>query len=744
MAVAALALTAATGVAALSGGRLFVDPGGGYPAAAVALWVHAVLRIGAARRWSQWAVMTALLGGAYVLTAWTVVPGHTVYGLPGPDAFQQLALLLQDGMVALRSGALPAARGSGLELPLVLVGVLAAIGADRFAFGSRRPLSALAAPLAVLTLSSALGDGHDRAIYVVGFLVAACTFLLTYDPSRAATAASSGARSPSRPRRRSGGIGTALPVAVPVVALAALAAVVVGPRLPASGTEGLVELGERASAPNLPRVALSPLVHTWDDLRADPPVELFRVSATMPAYWRLTALDVYDGQSWSTTGRYDRARGTLPGDGSRGPVETLTQTFSVTGLGEFWLPAAYRPVTLDVAGARVNPETLALVTDQPQAAGLTYTVESALPRYSGGALARDDGTSGLPPEVERALTLPRGLPAPVARLAQRATAGARTPYEQALALQNVLRTEFTYSTDVPPGHDEERLYRFLVQRKEGYCEQFAAAFAWMARWLGLPTRVAVGYTPGTYDTATRSYRVTTAEAHAWPEVWFDGFGWVAFEPTPGRSEPSPANHTGTYDPERYPLHVEPGQAVQAAPDSFADQREVVEDLPPTPGAEAGGGAGGGPGAGPDASAGESGPTFSPETSATWRLVRFAVAALLLVAVAVALNVVARRHLRARRRSQAGTRHQIVAAWADVARRLHALPLGLPTGATPRETAARAARRVPETAVTDLRDLARLVEQAVYAPGEMEGGRAAEAWEKRQAVVTALRRQDSRA
>src|SRR5206468_2365908 len=102
-------------------------------------------------------------------------------------------------------------------------------------------------------------------------------------------------------------------------------------------------------------------------------------------------------------------------------------------------------------------------------------------------------------------------------------------------LQDWFRANFTYTLQVTPGHDEAAMDRFLAQ-KQGYCEQFAGTFAAMARFLKLPARVAVGFTAGTLGADGR-WHVTGKEAHAWPEVYLTGYGWVAFEPTPGRGLP---------------------------------------------------------------------------------------------------------------------------------------------------------------------------------------------------------------
>jgi hypothetical protein len=90
---------------------------------------------------------------------------------------------------------------------------------------------------------------------------------------------------------------------------------------------------------------------------------------------------------------------------------------------------------------------------------------------------------------------------------------------------------------VPPGHSTNDILRFLTETKAGFCEQFAGSMAVLLRALGIPTRVAVGFTAGVYDSRAGVWRVTSQDAHAWVEVLFPGFGWLAFEPTPGRTNP---------------------------------------------------------------------------------------------------------------------------------------------------------------------------------------------------------------
>ncbi len=92
------------------------------------------------------------------------------------------------------------------------------------------------------------------------------------------------------------------------------------------------------------------------------------------------------------------------------------------------------------------------------------------------------------------------------------------------------------------GHSNDAMINFLSIKK-GYCEQFSGTFAAMARSVGLPTRLVVGFTQGQLR-ADGLYHVAGRHAHAWDEVWFDGYGWVSFDPTPGRGAPGAEQHTG--------------------------------------------------------------------------------------------------------------------------------------------------------------------------------------------------------
>jgi hypothetical protein len=138
--------------------------------------------------------------------------------------------------------------------------------------------------------------------------------------------------------------------------------------------------------------------------------------------------------------------------------------------------------------------------------------------------------------------LPDGFPDVARDAAQFTTREAVTAFDKMIALQNWFRTQFEYDLNVQLGNSNDAIESFLLY-KRGFCQQFAGTFAAMARSLGLPARVAVGFTQGLLGNDNR-YHVFGRNAHAWPEVWFDSAGWVAFEPTPGRGSGDTADYTG--------------------------------------------------------------------------------------------------------------------------------------------------------------------------------------------------------
>ncbi len=280
----------------------------------------------------------------------------------------------------------------------------------------------------------------------------------------------------------------------------------------------------------------SPLVEIRRDLIRPRDVEVLRYGTadTTGQYLRLATLDVFDGSQWTARHGEERQRTDVevtPAEGLTTAVARTRQTIAFTvadGLASTYLPVPY-PVTSVHAdgGWWFDPAGLDVISYGWQATGFRYAVTALDLSFTPAALRR--AATPAPQVRARDLALPR-LPAVVGQRLRAVVAGSRTDFDRAVAVQEWFRSEFTYDISIVDGSDNSALARFLESRR-GYCQQFAATMAVMARLLGIPARVVVGFLPGTQPRLTE-WVVTAHQAHAWPELYFEGSGWVRFEPTP--------------------------------------------------------------------------------------------------------------------------------------------------------------------------------------------------------------------
>jgi transglutaminase-like putative cysteine protease len=331
-----------------------------------------------------------------------------------------------------------------------------------------------------------------------------------------------------------------------VLIVAMVAGLLVGPRLPGDDQPvlDLREVGRGGGQ----RTVVSPFVGIRSLLGQRSEQVVFEVEADAPAYWRLTALEQFDPvrDIWVSSATYTPTRGELP-PGSTSPREgtDMRQEFRIRGLGGLWLPAAYVPERIDTdAPVSFDRRSASLILRETAEGPVSYGLVSRVPDFtasgplsSAGAVP-DDGPAYLevPPMGDVAS-------AAIGRL----MSGTTSDYERLLRLQNWFRGQFAYDESVDYSGEAEPLTAFLEQRR-GFCQQFSSAFALMARAMGIPSRVAVGFTPGdeSTDESTGKERfvVRGRHAHAWPEVHLAGVGWVPFEPTPQRGDPQSVEHTG--------------------------------------------------------------------------------------------------------------------------------------------------------------------------------------------------------
>jgi transglutaminase-like putative cysteine protease len=296
-----------------------------------------------------------------------------------------------------------------------------------------------------------------------------------------------------------------------------------------------------------------------------------------PLYWRATTLDTYDGEHWvedlepldGGSGSVDALGDALLPDRGRDPRGWLEAEVTIRALRDNRLPAPSMPVRYDApelpflqlfeggvavsaGGLRRETEyTVASYAPRPTPAQLAASRPAAdgapIDRYLEivpGALAPRWGTLGRAGEVRALLSGlgPTGsLSAhrPLYEVAERIAGGRQTPYAAVVALETWLRSEggFRYDEQPGPSPNAPALVEFVTRTKEGYCQHYAGAMTLMLRMLGIPARVAAGFTSGSYDDDEGPrWSVTDHDAHAWVEAWFDGWGWLPFDPTPGRGQ----------------------------------------------------------------------------------------------------------------------------------------------------------------------------------------------------------------
>lgn len=246
----------------------------------------------------------------------------------------------------------------------------------------------------------------------------------------------------------------------------------------------------------------------------------------LPLRWRTWTLDHYDGHRWSAAPpRVERSTATwsVQPPAARRPPPGLRQFVQAApghSLAGGGLPAAAGLIWTDGAAAAYLDEDGALVG--LRAGRNRFTAVSVL-------TPRGTSQSGVSPEDT---ALPPETPLRVRLLARLLAGSDPRPEAMAASLERALR-QLPYETNIPaPPPDRDAVDWFLFEEGRGYCDYFASAFVVLGRAVGLPARIVIGFAPGTFDPTTRTYFVTGEVAHTWAEVWFDGRGWVEFDPTP--------------------------------------------------------------------------------------------------------------------------------------------------------------------------------------------------------------------
>ncbi|WP_349310249.1 DUF3488 and transglutaminase-like domain-containing protein [Microbacterium sp. MM2322] len=492
--------------------------------------------------------------------------------IPSGEAFARVPRLIEIASSDIAVGVAPLEASASLTFLIVGAVGLLVIALDHVVLTARMPLLAGVALIAVWLIPT-LAVPQEMDLWAFTLLALSVLWLL-----RTETRARHRARSANAPR---GGVGA---VAAVIAASAIVVAVIAAPALP---TPAAPSGGFGGGT------AIDASLNLGDDLRrpAEVPVVRQWSAAAAPAYLRVATLTELNGDSWQP----DRNRSVpleewAPEDDAAAGIEIVedTRTVEVLDLSSAQLPVPADAVTFDgVTGAwRISAANGTVVSPSSAARGQKFEVVSRTPRPT-LEQARAAEARGGPDEARE---LPADAPPAIAALAAEVTADASNDYDRLLALQSWFRgPDFDYSLDAPveegfDGSGVEAVSRFLEVRS-GYCVHFASAFAIMARTLDMPSRVVVGFLPGlpTGDVVDdeRVYQATTAQLHAWPEVFFDGIGWVAFEPTKslGTAQRFASESNGSNEPE-----PEPTPTATPQPTSTASAAPRPEDDPTAGGA----------------------------------------------------------------------------------------------------------------------------------------------------------------
>ncbi len=266
---------------------------------------------------------------------------------------------------------------------------------------------------------------------------------------------------------------------------------------------------------------------------------LFTVSKGESHYWRARIYDKYNSQGWYSSPlflqAFDPALIEFP-EGEQAQRVRVKHEIRLNAVTDTLLPA----------GIPLSSDTPAQLAGRENAPWDVFQVKSMLElhinqRYEIESLA----SVATPEELRQAgnkypywveenyLQLPRTLPPRVRELSKEVSRTYSNPYDKSVAILEYLKKTYPYSLNIPaPPKGSDGVDYFLFSQKAGYCDYFASAMAVMLRSAGIPARLVIGFAPGEWDESRQSFIVRDLNYHSWPEVYFPGYGWIEFEPTP--------------------------------------------------------------------------------------------------------------------------------------------------------------------------------------------------------------------
>ncbi|SCZ54128.1 protein of unknown function [Arthrobacter sp. UNCCL28] len=462
--------------------------------------------------------------------------------IPTPGTFTAVGRLVKRAAETVVSESAPVAPNAGIVFVMCACLGLLVILIDALAVPLSMPAASGIGLLAVMVVPATI---KPQSVGVAGFIGAAVGYLLILGCSHwfapDARLQSGSGRGSGQFRRSlvTGGLALALTMVVPLA-------------IPGFET-GTFPQGSRLS-PWGTSNGLNPMITLGNSLRS--PTGSGRItyatSASGPLYLRSVTIDHFDGETWAPDDRTAQRRAGADrietGYAVQGEVVNTVTSVNAGLFTSPYLPAPFAPASVNGLNGRWtwDPATLSIMSNETTTRAQRYVVFSGAPKITAESLSR--ATAAPQGISEDFLRIPGNLPDIVRQTADSVTASQSSNYGKALAIQKYLRSgEFTYSLQAPvqngyDGNGLSVLADFLTV-KSGYCVHFSSAMAVMARAEGIPSRIAVGYAPGRLTGESVAlvgqgsfpeYEVDARDAHAWPELYFEGLGWVPFEPTPSR------------------------------------------------------------------------------------------------------------------------------------------------------------------------------------------------------------------
>jgi transglutaminase-like putative cysteine protease len=483
----------------------------------VAFTAAAVARYFLKHRWLG--TVAALLAGLLVLTLFFAANTAILGFIPTGTTFVRFGNLIAAAGDSIQRQSLPAFATTGIQFLISFAVGGIAVFMDAVAIWLRAPALAGIPLLVVVVVPSfvlaSLTDGFTFELTAIAYLLMVLSRGRRIQPA----------------------------VAISAGVLAVLGALVVPTVLPSVALGGSTGSGVGALAETI-----NPIIDLGSDLRqSDATAALsYTTSSSTGEYLRLTTLDTFQGKQWEpATPKLNpsnsvKSLGAPPGLTQQITVGNVSTSIQVAEARGSWLPIPYPTQSISGLAGKWSWEdgTLSVRSATTSMQGERYSVKSLDVQPTIQQLEAAGSSSSNP-----LAKVPAGLDPIIAATAKKVVGRARTDFDKAVALQTWFRGgDFTYSTRTPvtAGYDGSGLGVIVpfLKSKSGYCVHFATTMAVMARTLGIPSRIAVGFLPGKLThqgkDKTAVYEVSSSNLHAWPELYFTGVGWVRFEPTPSR------------------------------------------------------------------------------------------------------------------------------------------------------------------------------------------------------------------